>query len=98
MTNFAEVDSDGIVLRVIVAEQDFIDLEILGPKENWIQTSYNTHEGIHSQGKTPLRKNYAGIGYKYHLDIDAFVPPKPFASWKLNNEKGIYESPKLIVE
>ena len=93
MTHFAEIDSDGIVLRVIVAEQDFIDSEVLGPKENWIQTSYNTHKGIHTKGKTPLRKNYAGIGYKYISSIDGFVPPTSFPSWKLNNEKGVYEAP-----
>lgn len=93
--HFAEIDSNGIVLRVIVAEQDFIDSEALGPKENWIQTSYNTHQGIHSGGKTPLRKNYAGKGFKYHSDIDAFVHPKDpkNISWGLNEDKGIYEAP-----
>ena len=98
MTHFAEIDSNGIVLRVIVAEQDFIDSEILGSKENWIQTSFNTHQNKHSRGKIPLRKNYAGIGFKYHSDIDAFVPPKPkgFDSWRLNTDKGIYEAPISI--
>ena len=93
MTHFAEIDSNGIVLRVIVAEQDFIDSEALGPKENWVQTSYNTRYGKHRLGGTPLRKNYAGIGFKYDKSRDAFIPPKSYPSWILNEEKAIYESP-----
>ncbi len=96
MTHFAEIDSNGIVLRVIVAEQDFINSGKVGNPKNWIQTSYNTIHGIHKTGGIPLRKNYAGIGYKYHSDIDAFVPPKEFPSWTLNTEKGIYEAPALM--
>ncbi len=91
--HFAEIDSNGIVLRVIVAEQDFIDSEVLGPKENWIQTSYNTFEGKHKLGGTPLRKNFAAVGYEYNSSINGFVPTKPFPSWILNQQKGIYESP-----
>ena len=93
MTHFAEIDSNGIVLRVIVAEQDFIDSGKVGDPNNWIQTSYNTREGIHSEGRTPLRKNYAGIGYKYDSNLDAFIPPKQFPSFVLNEVKGIYEAP-----
>jgi len=95
MAHFAEINPDTkIVLRVSVIEQDEINTGNWGDPKNWIQTSYNTREGIHEHGGTPLRKNYAGIGYKYHSDIDAFVPPKPYPSWELNNQKGIYESPK----
>lgn len=80
MTHFAEV-IDGIVTRVIVAEQDFID--DLPNKEQWIQTSYNHN----------IRKNYAGVGYSYDEVRDAFIPPKPFDSWTLNEETCNWEAP-----
>jgi len=80
MTHFAEV-IDGIVTRVIVAEQDFID--DLPNKEQWIQTSYNNN----------IRKNYAGVGYSYDEVRDAFIPPKPFDSWTLNEETCNWEAP-----
>ena len=80
MTHFAEV-IDGIVTRVIVAEQDFIDG--LPNKEQWIQTSYNNN----------IRKNYAGVGYSYDEVRDAFIPPKPFDSWTLNEETCNWEAP-----
>ena len=80
MTHFAEV-IDGIVTRVIVAEQDFID--DLPNKEQWIQTSYNHN----------IRKNYAGVGYSYDEVRDAFIPPKPFDSWILNEETCNWEAP-----
>ncbi len=65
MGHFAEISgSNNIVTRVIVAEQDFIDSGAVGASSNWIQTSYNTHGGVHILGGTPLRKNYAGIGYQ----------------------------------
>jgi hypothetical protein len=59
----------------------------------WKQTSYNTHGGVHNNGKTPLRKNFAGIGYTYDEDKDAFIPKKPFNSWILNEDTCIWESP-----
>ena len=59
----------------------------------WKQTSYNTHGGVHSSGGIPLRKNHAGIGYTYDEDRDAFIPPKPFNSWVLNEDTCIWESP-----
>jgi hypothetical protein len=59
----------------------------------WKQTSYNTHGGVHSNGGTPLRKNHAGIGYTYDETRDAFIPPKPFNSWILNEETCFWESP-----
>lgn len=64
------------------------------PLSEWIQTSYNTCEGQHKQGGTPLRKNYAGQGYKYDKARDAFIPPKPYESWTLNEQKCVYEAPK----
>tara|TARA_R110002167_G_scaffold270856_1_gene477412 strand:- start:64 stop:411 length:348 start_codon:yes stop_codon:yes gene_type:complete len=90
--HFAEVIG-GVVARVIVAEQDFIDKEVLGPKENWIQTSYNTFGGVHSDGGIPLRKNYAGVGYIYDLDKDAFYAPEPYPSWALNETSCQWEPP-----
>ena len=80
MAHFAKVEN-GIVIQVIVAEQDVIDSGIFG--QGWVQTSYNTKAGQHSNGGTPLRKNYAGIGYAYDSVRDAFIPPKPYPSWIL---------------
>jgi hypothetical protein len=57
------------------------------------QTSYNTHGGVHALGGTPLRKNYAGIGYTYDAGRDAFIPPKPYASWLLNETTCLWDSP-----
>ncbi len=91
MTHFALVEN-GIVKTVIVAEQDFIDT--LPNKDDWVQTSFNTKRGIHSRGKTPLRKNYAGIGYTYDSVKDMFVDPKPFPSFILNKLTGTFEPPK----
>lgn len=76
MSHFAEV-IDGTVQRVIVAEQDFIDSGAVGDPKNWIQTSYNTLEGVHKTGGSPLRKNFAGIGFTYDPVRDAFIPPMP---------------------
>jgi hypothetical protein len=59
----------------------------------WKQTSYNTHGGVHNNGGTPLRKNHAGIGYTYDEDRDAFIPPKPYASWTLNEDTCQWEAP-----
>ena len=93
MSHFAEVDSTNTVLRVIVAEQDFINSGAVGDPAHWIQTSYNTHGGVHALGGTPLRKNYAGIGYTYDTSRDAFIPPKPFASWVLNETTANWDAP-----
>jgi len=92
MSHYAKVEN-GIVTQVIVAEQEFIDSGALGNPTQWIQTSYNTFGGVHRTGGTPLRKNYAGVGYFYMSDIDAFVPPKPYESWILNTETGLWEPP-----
>jgi hypothetical protein len=90
MSHFAKVENN-IVTKVIVAEQDVIDSGLFGT--GWVQTSYNTHGGVHKNGGTPLRKNYAGIGYTYDLSRDAFIPPKPFASWVLNETTCLWEAP-----
>ena len=93
MAHFAKV-VNGLVTQVIVAEQDFINT--LEDKDTWIQTSYNTQGGVHKLGGTPLRKNYAGIGYSYDSVKDAFIPPKPFQSWVLNQNTCIWEAPVPI--
>jgi hypothetical protein len=92
MTHFARVQ-DGTVTEVIVIEQDMIDTGLWGPPEEWIQTSYNTHAGVHTQGGTPLRKNYAGVGYTYDEALDAFIPPKLFDSWVLDETIGQWKAP-----
>jgi len=71
--HFALVNNQNIVEQVIVAEQDFIDS--LPKDQKWIQTSYNTRNGVHLNGGTPLRKNFAGIGYVYDPEKDEFDPP-----------------------
>jgi len=88
MSHFAKID-DGIVTQVIVAEQEFVDTQA----GTWVQTSYNTHGGKHSQGGTPLRKNYAGIGMVYDNTRDAFYAPQPYASWTFNETTCLWEPP-----
>lgn len=92
MTHFARVQN-GIVTDVIVIEQDMIDTGLWGPPEEWIQTSYNTRAGVHSQGGDPLRKNYAGVGFTYDVELDAFIPPKIFDSWVLDETTGLWKAP-----
>jgi hypothetical protein len=89
MSHFAKV-VNGIVEQVIVAEQDFIDT--LPDSELWVQTSYNTISGWHPEGR-PFRKNYAGLGFTYDPIRDAFIPPKDFESWVLNEETCLWEAP-----
>jgi len=96
MSHFAQIDENNIVTQVIVIEQDVVDTGLFGDPASWIQTSYNTHGGVHSQGGTPLRKNYAGIGYTYDSTRDAFIPPKPFNSWVLNETTCLYEAPTAM--
>ena len=93
MSHFAQIDSNNIVTQVIVIEQDVVDTGLFGDPNSWIQTSYNTSGGIHLLGGTPLRKNYAGIGYTYDSTRDAFIPPKPFNSWTLNETTCLWEAP-----
>ena len=92
MAHFAKVNN-GIVEQVIVAEPEFFETFVDTSPGNWIQTSYNTHAGVHTNGGTPLRKNYAAIGYTYDAQKDAFIPPKPFNSWNLNEETCLWEAP-----
>jgi hypothetical protein len=101
MGHYAKV-ADGIVTKVIVADYDFIKGYVDGEVGEWIKTSYNTRGGIHYEpnSKTPsadqsksLRKNFAGIGFTYDRERDAFIPPKPFPSWILNDETCLWEPP-----
>jgi hypothetical protein len=93
MSHFAQIDENNAVIQVIVAEQDVIDSGLFGPVNTWIQTSYNTRAGAHLLGGTPLRKNYAGIGFIYDAQRDAFIPPKPFASWIINETSCQWQAP-----
>ena len=88
MGHFAKVE-DGIVTQVIVADGvDWCEQNLGG---EWIQTSYNTHGGVHRNGKYPIHKNYAGIGH--HFDGVGFYAPQPYSSWVLNKETYLWEAP-----
>lgn len=93
MSHFAIIDENDAVTQVLVIEQDVIDTGAFGNPSNFVQTSYNTYGGAHSLGGTPLRKNFAGIGYKYDRVRDAFIPPQPFASWSLNEDTCLWDAP-----
>ena len=97
MAHWAEIDENSIVLRVTVGSNDDSDegyqwlIDNLGG--TWIKTSYNTIGGVHSLGGTPLRKNYAGIGYSYDSERDAFIPPMPDGvGWTLNEDTCLWEN------
>jgi hypothetical protein len=101
MGHFAKV-VNGIVTQVIVAEPEFFDTFVDSSPGEWIQTSYNTRGGVHYEpnSNTPsedqskaLRKNYAGIGFTYNREADAFYEPKPYPSWQLNAETGQWHAP-----
>ena len=92
MAHFAKVVS-GIVTKVIVAEQEFFLTFIDDSPGEWIQTSYNTSGGVHTEGGTPLRKNYAGVGMIYDSVRDAFYAPQPYLSWTLNEDSCLWEPP-----
>lgn len=96
MAHFAQLNDENLVTQVIVvanqdtADQDGVENEAIGIEfctnllgGTWKQTSYNAN----------IRKNYAGVGYKYDAALDAFIPPQPFASWTLNNETAQWEAP-----
>lgn len=91
MSHFAKV-IDGIVTEVLVIEQDVIDTGLFGDPSLWVQTSYNTYGGQHPEGR-PLRKNFAGIGFTYDAERDAFIPPKPYPSWTLNEDTCLWGAP-----
>ena len=92
MAHYAKVDQ-GKVVQVIKAEAEFFDTFIDDTPGEWIQTSYNTQKGVHADGGTPLRKNFAGVGFSYDIDNDAFIPPTPYSSWTLNESTWSWEAP-----
>jgi len=92
MGHFAKV-VDGKVTQVIVAEPEFFDTFVDSSPGAWIQTSYNTIGGKHTQGKEPLRGNYAGIGYTYDQANDVFYAPQPYASWTISAPTWTWEAP-----
>jgi hypothetical protein len=100
MAHYAQLDENNIVIEIITGNDEISSDELYW--ENWYtqetgivhkKTSFNTKGGVHIEGKTPFRKNYAGIGYYYDSDRDAFIPPKPFPSWQLNEETCLWEPP-----
>jgi hypothetical protein len=84
--------TNGIVDQVIVIDEETLALGHWGDPSEWKQTSYRTQGGQHPEGK-PFRFNYAGLGYSYDAQRDAFIPPKPFASWVLNETTCLWEAP-----
>tara|TARA_R100000908_G_C3750056_1_gene144707 strand:- start:1222 stop:1602 length:381 start_codon:yes stop_codon:yes gene_type:complete len=102
MAHFAKLGIGNIIEKVEVVSNNIATTEQAGidflnnlynTNDIWKQTSYNTHEGGHLLGGTPFRKNYAAVGGRYDMYLDAFIPPKPFKSWLLNEDKCIYEAP-----
>lgn len=107
MASFAKIGLNGKVIEVQSVvnevlhdsngiEQESIGIDFLTKLTGWAiwkQTSYNTHGGVHSSNGKPFRKNHAGIGYTYDEDRDAFIPPKPFKSWILNENTCLWEAP-----
>ena len=102
MAHFAKLGIGNKVERVEVVSNDIAITEqagvdflnnLYGTNDIWKQTSYNTIGGEHKTDGTPFRKNYAGIGYKYDQYKDAFIPPKPFNSWTLNETTCLWEAP-----
>ena len=96
MSHFAKLDNNNLVIFVTVGRQedDGLEAELCARTgDKYVQTSYNTSGGVHRLGGTPLRKNYAGIGYTYDEQRDAFIPPKPYASFILNEDTCLWEAP-----
>ena len=99
MAHYAFLNKNNVVTEVILGKNETegdYDWEVYyGSKRGQVckRTSYNTRGGEHVNGGTPFRKNYAGIGYTYDESLDAFIPPKPFDSWTLNNDTALWEAP-----
>jgi len=107
MASFAKIGLNNKVIEVLAVnnnelkdsngvEQEVNGIDFLTKLTGWAvwkQTSYNTHGGVHSSGGTPLRKNHAGIGYTYDENRDAFIPPKPYTSWVLNESTCLWQAP-----
>ena len=101
MSHFAKVKA-GLVIETIVAEPEFFKTFVDSSAGKWVQTSYNTRGGIHYDPNTgkpsadqskAIRKNYAGVGYSYDKNRDAFIPPQPFPSWILDEQTCLWDAP-----
>ena len=108
MASFAKLNSENIVTTVesvvneVLKDSNGVEQEVIGiqflrtlynePNAIWKQTSYNTVNGVHNNGGIPFRKNHAGIGYTYDANRDAFIPPKPYESWVLNEQTCSWET------
>tara|TARA_R100001086_G_C11639870_1_gene204239 strand:- start:65 stop:457 length:393 start_codon:yes stop_codon:yes gene_type:complete len=107
MAHFAKLDQNNIVITINVVHNNELLIDgaeneqkginflnnLFNTNDNWKQTSYNTLGGVHKLDGTPFRKNYAGIGYTYNENKDAFIPPKPYSSWTLNDDTCRWEAP-----
>jgi hypothetical protein len=102
MASFCKIGKGNIVEKVVAVSNEIATTEQAGvdflntlykTRDVWKQTSYNTSAGEHLLGGTPFRKNFAGIGFKYDQIRDAFIPPKPFNSWTLNEDTCLWEPP-----
>lgn len=106
MAHYAELGLDNVVQRVIVVSNSDEPTEAAGAEfcrnllgGTWVKTSYNTRGGVHygddnqPDGQPQFRKNYAGIGYTYNSELDAFIPPKPYPSWTLDTETCLWVAP-----
>ena len=99
MAHWAEIDEENIVVRVLVGDNndpagdEGYSWLVNNLGGTWVKTSYNTYGGVHREGGVPLRKNYAGVGFTYDAERDAFIPPKPFESWVLDEDTCLWEAP-----
>jgi len=102
MAHFCKLGVGNKVLKVEVVSNDIATTEqagvdflnnLYGTNDVWKQTSYNTRGGVHLLDGTPFRKNFAGINWKYNQELDAFIPPRPYLSWTLNETSCLWESP-----
>jgi hypothetical protein len=105
MAHFAKLGTGNIVEKIVLVSNDIATTEQAGvdflnnlynTRDVWKQTSYNTFGGVHKLGGTPFRKNYAGVSYTYDASRDAFIAPKPFPSWTLNEETCKWEAPVAL--
>ena len=102
MAHFSKLNSENTVVKVVVVSNDIATTEenginflnkLYNSTDVWKQTSYNTYGGVHRLGGTSFRKNYGCVNFKYDETKDAFIPPKPYNSWILNETTCLWESP-----
>lgn len=97
MSHFAKLDADNVVIFVTVGRDEDDENELTARTGDvYKRTSYNTRGGVHQLGGTPFRKNYAGLGYTYDPQRDAFVPPQPHPSWTLNEDTCLWQAPTAM--